>query len=271
MQGQSAYTHFKYQRFGPVLAQSVLISKAPQIAHFAYYHVDLNAGSGMNSDIVDAPPVPGSPLNFLGAVSRHRRDFYAFFVDQDLPCIRALITRPEVVAQTDRIAIFHSDNSHVLPVVAEFVAQREPNPHYAVGSILVDPNGYHKGVPWDALRVFCAAHPRFDVFVNLNVRTFQLERPWIIKGEGLWAAHRLHRLSEFPEWFSRPNWMVTEVCSLGGSRWVQLVGRTMKTQTTGYSSLGFYDVQSIRGQRIIEAIETPAARTSTEFPLLSEL
>ena len=270
MQGQSAWTDFKEARFVPVLAQSLLISKASSIARYAYYHVDLNSGGGYNSVV----HVPGSPLNFLRAVERHRRhNFYAFFVDQDLGCVRELIVRPEIEANSERVAIFHADNSEVLPVVAEFVAARERNPHHAVGSIVIDPNGYHKGVPWDALRAFCRAHPKFDLFFNLNIRTYRLERPHIESGE--WSAHQLHPLSTFHEWFARPNWMITPLCQIAGSTWIQCVGRTMRTASVGYSQLGFYDSESDRGRWILDAVNQPsereAARTAPQLPLLSEL
>jgi hypothetical protein len=270
MQGQSEYTAFKYRRFGPVLAQSLLISKAQSVAGFPYYHVDLNAGSGMNTKIL--PSVPGSPLNFLGAVDRHqRRNFYAFFVDNDPACIRELIKRPEIEAYAGRVHIFQQDNGDVLPVVAQFIADKERNPHYAMGSILIDPNGYHKGVPWKSLRHFCHAHPRFDLFFNLNTRLFKLERSHIVAGEPGWATKRVQPISEFPTWFTRPNWMVTDECSMGGMRWVQLVGRTMQTQSAAYSSLGFYDYRSERGRHIIDIVEGSVTGTATQFPLLPEL
>jgi hypothetical protein len=267
MQGQSSYTRFKEERFVPVLSQSLRISKALSVARFPYYHIDLNAGGGFNTDV----QVPGSPLNFLLAAERNgRENFFAFFVDSDPVCIRNLITRPEIEARADRIAIFQGDNSEVLPVVAEFIADKERNPHYAMGSILIDPNGYHNGVPWDALRTFCAAHPRFDLFFNLNIRSFRMERPHIRGGLGAWGTkYRLHPVAEFPAWFSRPHWMWTPICQIAGSSWMQLVGRTIQTDSVGYSRLGFYDSQSDYGRRILGDIET--SRTTSELPLLQEL
>lgn len=266
MQGQSDYTWIKEERFAPVLAQSLRISKAEAVERFAYYHVDLNAGSGYNADV----GVWGSPLNFLSAVTRtDRQNFYAFFVDQDLDCIRELIQRPAIAERPDRVSVFHADNGEVLSVLAEFIAARERKPWYAVGSLLVDPNGYHGGVPWESLQRFCAAHSRIDVFLNLNVRSFKLERACKERGRKGFEHYRIHPVSEFSRWFSRPNWMLTPVLQVAGNSWVQLVGRTMKTQTDGYRSLGFYDIHSDRGRAIVDSIETP--RSPTEFPLLSDL
>jgi hypothetical protein len=272
MQGQSGYTRFKLERFGPVFAQSLLISKAASVSHYAYYHVDLNAGGGINAE-VGGVAVPGSPLNFLDAAVRHERThFFAFFVDKDPSCICELIGRPQVTNFADRVFLFESDNAELLPVVAKFVAQRERRPHFAMGSIVVDPNGYHGGVPWDALRAFCLAHPRFDLFLNLNLRTFRLERPHIVNRQGKWATKRLHPISEFRNWFGRPNWMWTWPLQIAGSSWIQCVGRTIETQTTGYARLGFHDARSPEGRAITEAVERDeATRTILELPFLWEL
>lgn len=251
-QGQSEYTRFKQARFGPVFAQSLKISKAPSVARFPYYHVDLNAGGGFNHDA----GVEGSPLNFLRAVERHGRfNVYAFFVDIDPEAYRQLIQQPLVLAfPSDRLSIHGGDNAEILPVVRQFIRQRERHPDKAVGSIVIDPNGYHGGVPWESLRVFCAEHPRIDLFVNLNLRTFRLEA-WQIAaaaGRGKWGQKQIRPLSEFPAWFSRPSWMWTEPIQIKGDTWIQCVGRSMQTRACGYESLGFYDKDSERGRAICE-------------------
>lgn len=272
-QGQSGYTRFKQERFAPVLAQSLRISKAAAVARFPFYHVDLNAGSGFNHEAA----VVGSPINFLQAVQRTgRENFYGFFVDHSPEAIRDLIKCPAIEAHSTRVALFQADNSEILPVVAEFIAARERNPQFAVGAIVVDPNGYHGGVPWEALRVFCAGHPRFDLFLNLNIRSFRLERPHIASGHGRWGQHyRLHPMSEFAEWFTRPSWMWTDVCQIAGSSWMQFVGRTMRTEAVGYARLGFYDSQSERGRAILHSVEQPggidSARSTAQLPLLSNV
>lgn len=258
-QGQSGYTRFKYARFAPVLAQSLRISKAVPVARFPYYHIDLNAGSGFNDDA----GVDGSPLNFLDAVRRTGRDnFYAFFVDHTLECIAQLGGRPEIEAHPTRVFLHHADNAEVLPVVSQFIADHERNPRFAVGSIVIDPNGYHGGVPWEPLRTFCAAHPRIDIFINLNLRSWTLERACVEQGrKGFnWP---LHPLSTFPAWFSRAQWMWTDRTVIHRTPWIQGVGRTMCTRDAGYSSLGFYDSKSERGRAILAGIEpAPADRES---------
>jgi len=266
MQGQSLYTSFKQERFSPVLAQSLRISKASSVARFPYYHVDLNAGGGYNHEV----DVQGSPLNFLAAVARTQRDnVHAFFIDQAASCIEELIAQPALASfPSDRLAIFHGDNAEVLPVVDEYVAAHERRPWHAMGSILVDPNGYHDGVPWDALRTFCEAHPRFDLFFNLNVRSFRMERAHIIaKTSPAWERKRLQPLSAFAEWFHRPHWMWTEPIQLAGNTWIQGVGRTMPTLAAGYASLGFYDSQSDRGRSIVDAFDG-TTKDSAQFRLL---
>jgi len=269
MQGQGGTTKFKELRFELVIAQGLRISKALSVAKWPYYHVDLNAGGGYNTEL--SVPVPGSPLNFLKAAARNQRsNFFAFFVDHNEERIQELITRPEIEAVPDRVFIDHGDNAEILPVVSEFIAARE-RAQYAMGSILIDPNGFHKGVPWDPLQSFCATFPRMDLVLNLNVRTYKLERPHIEKGAGAWGRYQLHPMSTFPAWFSRRNWMLTEPLQINGDRFVQLVGRTMQTAQPDYRSLGFYDLASDRGQRIVADIEGPSTSSPAEFSLLPNL
>jgi len=268
IQGQSPYTWFKQYRFSPIFAQSLRISQAESVKRFAYYHLDVNAGSGYNDDM----RVAGSPLNFLSAVERTKRNnFYAFFVDENRNRIGELVTRPQVEAMSDRVSAFHADNAEVPAVVDAFIRRREHRPDYAVGSLVIDPNGYHNGVPWDALREFCAMHPRIDVVMNLGTRSFRMEKYWIGRKPGKWMTYTLHPISSFKEWFSRPHWMVTEECRISKNSWVQLVGRTMETHKPDYRSLGFYDADSDRGRRIVAGIENDSARTGVESPFLPDL
>lgn len=261
-QGQSDYTHFKEWRFGPLFAQALRISTAASVAQYAFYHADLNAGSGHNEKI----DVEGSPINFLRAVERTRREnFYAFFIDHSPDAIRALTMRPKIEEYARRVSIFQADNRELLPTVAAFIAARERRPNLAVGSIVIDPNGYSLGVPWDAARVFCAEHTRIDLIMNLNVRTFQMERGNVRLNRKGWEGREHILISQFPKHFSRPNWMITDVCSIKGDRWVQLVGRTMPTQQPDYPSLGLYNLRSDRGQAIVESIEAPRACDQLSF------
>jgi len=267
-QGQSSYTQFKLERFGPVLAQSLKISTAEPVKRFPYYHIDLNAGGGYNHEV----GVPGSPLNFLGAVARHRRDnVFVFLVDHDATCIRELIAQPDILAfRRDRLSIHHADNAEIFDLVSERIIANERKPQYAMGSIVIDPNGYHNGVPWDALKVFCKQYPRMDLFFNLNIRCFRLERPHILAARHeAWRKKQLHPLSEFPAWFTRRHWMWTQPCQIKGNTWVQGVARTMETHTAGYSSLGFYDSQSERGRAILQSIDAP--RNAINTPLLFDV
>jgi hypothetical protein len=91
--------------------------------------------------------------------------------------------------------------------------------------------------------------------MNLNIRTLRLET-----GHA-WGRDRVHWPSEFSALFSRPSWMWTDVCQIAGSSWMQFVGRTIQTDTIGYSQLGFYDSRSARAQAILAKVE-PAASTA---------
>lgn len=252
-QGQSGYTRFKELRFAPIFAQSLRISTAAQVAAFPYYHVDLNAGAGYNEEV----HVPGSPLNFMAAMARVQRyNFFAFFIDHDYAAIRSLAKQQAFAQWPDRVFIHLGDNSELLPIVRAFLDQQRDRPQYAMGSIVIDPNGYHKGVPWDALRTFCAECPRFDLILNLNTRSFRMERPHILaRRENRWNDYRLMPVSAFAAWFNRPHWMITEECRVGGHSFVQLVGRTLQTQASSYLSLGYHDLASDVGQAIVAKLE----------------
>lgn len=252
VQGQSAFTWFKQERFQPIFCQSLGISNGSAVRHFAYYHVDLNAGSGINAEV----GVEGSPLNFLRAVQRmDRLNFYAFFVDRDPAAIRALVARPQLIAHANRVGVFPGDNGEILDVVREFVRSRERNPQFAMGSVLFDPNGYHNGVPWEQLSAFAREFPRFDIIGNLNVFTWTMERGQIQRGNGSWAEKKLRPVSSFGDLFNRPNWMITRPDGCGGHTWVQVVGRTIDRQQNNYRSIGFEDLAGPVGREIIERLE----------------
>jgi len=272
-EGQSAYTWVKQERFGPPLAQSLRISTAPSVAGWPYYHVDLNAGGGSN-DLVPGAPVEGSPLNFLRAVERTGRwNVQVFFVDNDLDKIKELIAQRALLAfPSDRLTIHHGDNAELLPVVREVIYRRERRPDCAMGSILIDPNGWHGGVPWEALRAFCLEFPRFDLLLNLNVRTFRLEEAQKNIGRGKWANLVVRPPAGFRQWFNRPHWMWTEPMQIGiGSTWIQGVARTMPTAQTGYRSLGYYDDQSERGRAILATFDHAITGTSPQLSLLPDV
>lgn len=273
MQGQSTYTRFKQERFKPVFAQSLYISKAASVARFAYYHIDLNAGSGFNEQV----GVVGSPINFLDAVTAvERANVYAFFVECNEARAYELGQRLAEHPLYERLHLFNADNNDgVLSVVSAFIAGRESRPELSIGSIVIDPNGYHKGVPWQQLSEFCTAHPRFDVFVNLNARSFGLERPHILEGSGTWGSYTLHPPSTFADWFHRPHWMWATFQG-EGPKWIQGVGRSMKTSSDAYTSLGFYAADSWRGREILASVERtsddePTAEAANQLSLLSHL
>lgn len=246
MQGQGPTTEWKERRIQAILHVSQSLAKKQP--HYTYWHADLNSGSGFNENA----NCIGSPLAFLGAAQQAgRQNFRAVFVDHDERLIEALMKTP--IGQDKRCACFNCDNGEILPVLSEMICAQERRPHYAFGSLIVDPNGYFGDeVPLNQLVTFCSEFPRMDMVLNLNVRTYQLMRPHIAKGIGKWNGKVCPALSDLPKLLSRPHWLVCKVIGQR-SRFVLLVGRSYKAGD--HAAIGLYHMDGERGQQIIMELD----------------
>lgn len=262
-QGQGTGTVLKERGFGAAFAVSLGISMTPKVARFPYWHIDLNSGSGWN----DKSVCEGSPIVFLRE-SERRKNTRIFFCDKDEQSIERLAVHPLVMER--RAQCLPWDNREVLPVVEILIARVE-RPEKAIGTVVVDPNGYMgDAFPHEQLIDFARRHPRIDVVMNLNVRTYRMGKAHVRKGNPGWANKFWPSIASFPEIFSRSHWLISEVRSFGGDQFVILVGRNMPTGA--HESLRLFHMKSPMGEEIIDGIESvKAEKAASSLFALSEL
>jgi hypothetical protein len=216
---------------------------------FCYWHCDTNAGSGWNDEVC----VPGSPIVFHTVANKFLTEMKreAFFCDRNVRALQELSLRlNEQPAWTAHSAIFPGDNEEMLEVFAERIRRSGERPEYAVGSVVVDPNGYWwrnaKGIgaPVKSLVQFAAEFERIDVILNLNFRTYQLQRG---------AGHSVEEPRAVLRKLNKKNWLVKITQRHGADKWLLAVGRNVGT--ADHKALGFHKLESDEGHFIMTMVE----------------
>lgn len=251
VQGQGRTTLAKEHCIQGALTVSLRIASKANLMRWPFWYADLHCGSGFNEEA----QCMGSPIAFRHAVAAaSNRPFRAFFVDRSLERVRALeqlLARDH--AEFSRSCFtFAGENGGLLPTVAEWIAAEE-KPEHAVGAVLCDPNGWFRDIPVPELVAFTRRFPKIDLILNLSVRTYQLERPHIERGNGKWAGRVHPAPSDIPTLLSRRHWLIHEPMSAGGHRFMMMVGRNL--DVGDWKALGFHHLHSARGRAIVEEIE----------------
>jgi hypothetical protein len=241
-QGQSAATIDKERRIAACLSVGMKIAESKfGRSGFAYWHLDANAGSGWNEEV----NVPGSPLVFWQVANMYLNGLKpkAFFCDRDPQTMAELLAR---VGSFPQSALLPGDNEEAIEVFAESIRQAE-NPRFAVGSLLIDPNGWFyrsrsgNGPPVNALGWFVREFPRIDLILNLYTRAYHLQRK---------QGHEVMAPADLLKHLGKEHWLVGRV-NVGQSRFLQAVGRNVATGD--HAKLGLYDARGDIGQHILRA------------------
>jgi len=245
--GQSLDATIDKERcLGAALAISMKIAAAKFGGRgYAYWHFDANAGSGHN-DVAD---VPGSPVVFHVAADQHLNGMrrHAFFCDLNSDALLHLESRLAPWRALSRLHLY--DNERCLDIFAECIRQSGEQPRYALGSVIVDPNGYWyrnkdgHGPPTKSLIRFAQEFPRIDIVLNLNARTFRLQRA---------QGHPVLSPRDVLGRLNKSNWLIRRTC-YGGDDWLLAVGRNVKTGD--HRRIGFHKLESAEGHAIMTMIE----------------
>jgi hypothetical protein len=250
LQGQSVATIDKERRIGSALTIGMKIASAKHANRgFSFWHYDANSGSGWNDEF----DVPGSPMVFWQAARASLVGLTPkpFFCDFNPLAMSALQAR----LKGDRDAwnqscLLPGDNEEGFEVFAECIRRSPERNHLAIGSVLVDPNGYFyrgangAGAPVRSLQWFCPEFPRIDIIVNLNIRVYNLQ-----------ASHTSHVVEPPRQVLSslgKEHWVIGKSYK-GQSRFVIAIGRNVRTED--HKRLGLYDIDSEIGQLILDAAE----------------
>ena len=247
-QGQGPTTEFKLRGIQSAISVTMRVATGLQQARFPYWHIDLNSGSGINA----RAGCIGSPLAFLQAADTLKPNYRATFCDIRADAIRELKER---VGANPRCECHCGNNRDVLPIVADRIRRAERNPHFAMGTVICDPNGYFYGgqVPANAMAAFCREFPRIDVILNLNVRTRRLIRGCVEKRRAGWEDVKCLALDEIPSFLNRKHWLIRNLISKGGDQFVLMIGRNYRLGD--HRAMGFHHMESKQGQSILAAVE----------------
>jgi hypothetical protein len=208
---------------------------------FTYWHFDANAGSGHN-DLCD---VPGSPIVFHRAADICLTGMAraAFFCDIDTAALKHLKSLLDGWMSTS--CLLPADNQESLDLFAECIRRSGERTEKVIGSVIVDPNGYWyrnakgEGPPTQALPRFAREFPRIDIILNLNVRTYQLQRA---------QGHQLMSPREVLARLHKKHWLVRRTTH-GGDRWLLAVGRNV--ETGDHRKIGFHKLESEAGSDVM--------------------
>jgi len=243
-QGQSLATIDKERRIGAALSVSMRIaSRALGGKGYTFWHFDANAGSGWNEKI----NTPGSPLVFWQVADVCLSGFKpaAFFCDLDVDAMRRLQSRlRSIPGSASASYLLPGDNQEGLEVFAECIRRSEKT-KYAMGSVVIDPNGYYYrnpkgiGAPIYALQWFCREFPRIDIVLNLNIRTYQLQAS---------QGHNVLPPREVLYGLNRKHWLVAQA-HVSTGRFLLAVGRNF--ETGDHKNLQLYRHDSAEGEYIL--------------------
>ncbi len=262
-QGQGLATEDKQRGFQSQIHITAKVMMKPNLRRYPYFHADLNCGKGMNEDV----GCIGSPLAFWYAMQAvGKTDFHAFFCDRNEDNIRDLMACTPI-GKSERCYCFHGNNGGLLPVFGEFIAQPRnglpSNPKKAMGTVLVDPNGWFdfKGrgvdryaeVPHEALIDFFKIHRRIDLILNLNVRTYWLGKGNIDQNKKGWNGKFWPPVDEILKIFNKDHWLIKYTAPPVGDPFVLLFGRNLRIKE--HRNLGLYYADEQEGQAIVDYIE----------------
>lgn len=245
-QGQSIVTIDKERCLASALTIGMKIADAKLGQwNYPYWHFDANAGSGWNEEV----GVDGSPVVFHLIADALLRGLKrrAFFCDHNGNAMNRLYVR--LAKWSDTSCCFPSDNEKALAVFAECIRQTENKPDLAIGSVIVDPNGYWyrnangEGAPVKSLTRFAAEFSRIDIILNLNTRIFKMQRA---NGQDVLGPRDV--LASL----RKKHWLVRRT-QAGGDQFLLAVGRNI--ETGDHQRLGFHQLDSDAGRHIMTLAE----------------
>jgi hypothetical protein len=265
-QGQGSGTLFKERGIAAQMAISLrLASKFG--SRYPFYWGDLYAGSGYNQKA----ECLGSPMAFLNVwqsyCSRFPCGVRAVFAErreEDRKLLCELLQRHR--NQIPNLHVY-SDGLSALNELRVLIAQQNRRPDYAVGAILLDPNG-HIGAKNDEhliepLIEFSVAHPRIDLLVNVNSRFLRIACGHIKKQKQAWLAKPLIAPSDFRSVFHRPYGLIQERRTCGDP-FITIVLRSIHIQS--HRQLGYFTLDSEEGMEVLRHHDSLARLRNGGFP-----
>jgi hypothetical protein len=250
-QGQGNGTFDKERCIGSALSVSAQVASVPKLHGRPYWHLDCNAGSGWN-ETVDCP---GSPLVFhhIAAERLHNMRVHSLFAEMN-PALSAALERRFVDMPFRGVREIHAgDNAAAMESFVAAIRRSGDRAKYAVGSVIIDPNGWFyrkpncEGAPIKEAIAFFQAFPRIDVILNINARTYRL-----MKGHPAGMYPGLLPPLEIFAALNKRHWLV-KLTKPGRDSFLLAVGRNIKAGE--HKGLGLHYADSEQGRAVIEEVE----------------
>jgi three-Cys-motif partner protein len=200
-----------------------------------YWHFDLHAGCGWNKKV----NVMGSPLAFYDAVeeSGHPQTI-AHFVEIDRD---TAVQLEERLLPHSNWFVHCEDNAQFCLRIPDIIRGRGKDPRYAMGTILIDPNG-PTDTPYDEIAEVMRQCPRLDIVYNFPATgTKRLAN----------GHERKVEIDDIPDLFHKKFWLIRY--HIGPQQFSLLVGRNHLVND--YQRLGFEHWDSARGQHYVRTLK----------------
>lgn len=230
-QGQSEITEEKARGFTSVFEQQAIV--VSRFHQSKYVHIDLHAGSGFNEKV----NVIGSPLLFTQVARKHRLDYLMFCVELDKNRAKTLGER---LVNDARSFVTTGYNAELCDAVPDLLRVHGIEPQFAMGSVLLDPNGFAENdqIPWQALERLFHTCGRLDVLFNYPGTGYTRNR-----GHPLFVG-----IDDLPQKLSKKHWFVRQ--PLPVHKFTLCVGRnTDKLSIPAKMGLPFAQWESPEGER----------------------
>lgn len=257
-QGQSAATEAKVRGIGELIRINLRIFShvnARYGGRYRYFHFDLHAGSGWNHEV----NVIGSPLAFLSAADAIGEPYLAVFVEQDESRAMELAKK---TADVESAFVKYGDNVSLCAEIPDIIRQFGENPRYAMGSVLIDPNGPSGGIPWERLSILFRQCPALDVIVNYPATGMKRDAGQARRA-GRMSPHFVS-IDELPQRLGKEHWIIRP--PQGAWQWTLTIGRNMGVND--YTKKGWVHWDSEHGREIRWRVSTTASEQESERRLV---
>lgn len=252
-QGQSHATEDKARGFKSIFETNLRVSKivfdrTPFPCR--YFHFDLHGGSGFNDEV----GVIGSPVLFAELAQQEGVPFRMHVAEIDKQRAGQLSHR---LANVDNAYVHTGDNRELAAMIPDVIRDCRANPEYAIGSVVVDPNGMKNGVPWDELSRSLAQCPRIDIVINYAALGVK-------RAAGAGYTDRLVLIDELPKVFSKKFWLIRKPVS----KWqfTMVVGRNVRL--SGHRGINLYDWDSPDGRDCLREAKLTSAELKARHKTL---
>ena len=192
IQGQSEITEEKERGFGSVFRQQMAVMQnSLYLNGETYIHIDLHAGCGFNHEV----GVVGSPILFRDIADETYGKYLMFAVEKDRSRAQELGDR---LVTDHRCFPMYGDNAELCDCIPDILRAHKIEPKNAVGSVLVDPNGFTNQIPWKSLGRMLAICGRIDVVFNFPGTAYTRNRS---------HSEYVH-IDELPARLSKKHWYI---------------------------------------------------------------